>query len=105
MREGFPSLLFMTTTLPITRPPNPLPTNAIVYSNRVLHCSLVSKASVADSLIGPPSACLSSVHSTHAHSAWAVTVDVRRQNATSNDALRIIGWPPSRAGRSSRDLP
>src|SRR4029450_13568886 len=98
MREGLPSLLLMITTLPTTRPPNPFPTREVVFANRVLHCSLVSKASLADSLIGPPSACLSSVHITHAHSAWAVAVDVSRQNATSTDvrhATRIIGCPPS----------
>src|SRR6185436_19419993 len=97
MREGLPSLLLMITTLPTTRPPNPFPTREVVFANRVLHCSLVSKASLADSLIGPPSACLSSVHITHAHSAWAVAVDVSRQNATSTDvrhATRIIGCPP-----------
>src|SRR5262245_16722666 len=97
MREGSPSLLLMTTTLPTTRPPNPLPTRAVVCANRVRHCSRVSKASVADSLMGAPSARLSSVHSTHAHSARAVTVEVSRQNATSIDvrhATRIIGCPP-----------
>src|SRR5262245_50644723 len=97
MREGSPSLLLMTTTLPTTRPPKPFPKRAALYANRVLHSSLVSKASLADSLIGPPPECLSSVHITHAQSAWAVAVDVSRQSATSIDvrqATRIIGCPP-----------
>src|SRR4030095_13881264 len=100
MREGLPSLLLMITTLPTTRPPNPFPTREGVYANRVLHCSLVSKASLADSLRGPPSTCLSSVHIPHAHSAWAVAVDVSRHNATSTDvrhATRIITCPPRRS--------
>src|SRR5262245_9744054 len=97
MREGSPSLLLMTTTLPTTRLPKPLPTRAVVCPSRVLHCSLVSKASLGDSLMGPPPECLSSVHITHAHSARAVTVDVSRQSATNTDVrhpTRIIGRPP-----------
>src|SRR5262245_7066804 len=68
-----------------------------VYANRVLHCSLVSKASLADSLIGPPPECLSSVHITHAQSARVVAVDVSRESATNTDVrhvTRIIGRPP-----------
>src|SRR5262245_42854760 len=97
MREGSPSLPLMTTTLPTTRPPKPLPTRAVVCAKRVLHCSLVSKASLADSLIGPPPECLSSVHITHAQSARVVAVDVSRESATNTDVrhvTRIIGRPP-----------
>src|SRR5262245_30652097 len=99
MREGSPSLPLTTATLPTTRPPKPLPTRAVVYANRVLHCSRVSNASLADSLMGPPPECLSSVHITHAHSACTVAVDVSRQSATNTDVrhvTRIIGRPPLR---------
>src|SRR5262249_55987333 len=58
---------------------------------------LVSNASLAESLIAPPSACLSSVHITHAHSAQTVAVTVSTWNATSSSpmrASRIITRPP-----------
>src|SRR5262249_48191023 len=72
MSAGFPSLLLTTTMLPTMRPPKPLSMRAVEYSNRVAHCSFVSKVSVADSLRCPLSAGITSVHSTHAHSTLAV---------------------------------
>ena len=88
MREGSPSLPLMTTALPTTRPPKPLPTRAVVCASRVLHCSLVSKASRGESLMGPPPECLSSVHITHAHSALAIADKASTVSAAITEARR-----------------
>src|SRR5262245_25175598 len=108
MREGSPSLSLMTTTLPTTRPPKPLPTRAVGCASRAVHCSLVSKASLGESLMGPPPECLSSVHITHAHSALAIADKASTVSAAITEARRsriIALLSPDHRGTCSYFVP